>query len=156
MPKGKPWTKEEEEKLRCMTKSELCLEDIARELKKSKGAIKAKLQRMDLEVVVMTDKKSVVTTTTSFDLPVPEDLPSIEMQLRVLAGAIEKLQKDNLSKNDVMRLGRLIAGVGKYKELFADYVGYREIEQKVDYALEWMRKRDEERKNLDRIKSKTE
>jgi hypothetical protein len=155
MPKGKPWTKEEENKLKSLAKSGSCYEDMARELKKSKGAIKAKLQRMDLEVVVMTDKKSAVTTT-SFDLPVPDDLPSVEMQLRVLAGAIKKLQKDNLSKTDVMRLGRLIAGVGKYKELFADYVGYREIEQKVDYALEWMRKRDEERKNLDRVKSKTE
>jgi hypothetical protein len=155
MPKGKPWTKEEEDKLKNLAKSGSSYDAMAMELKKSKGAIKAKLQRMDLEVVVMTDKKSVVTTT-SFDLPIPEDLPSVEMQLRVLAGAIEKLQKDNLNKTDVMRLGRLIAGVGKYKELFADYVGYREIEQKVDYALEWMRKRDEERKNLDRGKSKRE
>jgi hypothetical protein len=155
MPKGKPWTKEQEDKLKALAKSGSSYVDMARELKKSKGAIKAKLQRMDLEVVVMTDEKRVVTTT-SFDLPVPEDLPSIEMQLRVLAGAIEKLQKDDLSKTDVMRLGRLIAGIGKYKELFADYVGYREIEVKVDYALEWMRKRDEERKNLDRVKSKTE
>lgn len=155
MPKGKPWTKEDEDKLRGLTKSGSSLDDIARVLKKSKGAIKAKLQRMDLEVVVMTDKKSEVTTT-SFDLPIPEDLPSIEMQLRVLAGAIEKLQKDDLNKTDVMRLGRLIAGVGKYKELFADYVGYREIELKVDYALEWMKKRDEERKNLDRVRRKTE
>ena len=155
MPKGKPWTKGEEEKLKALAKSGSSYVDMARELKKSKGAIKAKLQRMDLEVVVMTDEKSVVTTT-SFDLPIPDDLPSIEMQLRVLAGAIEKLQKDDLSKTDVLRLGRLISGVGKYKELFADYVGYREIELKVDYALEWMRKRDEERKSMDRIKRKTE
>jgi len=75
------------------------------------------------------------------------------MQLRVLAGVIKKLREDDLDKVDVMRLGRLIAGVDKYKALYADYVGYREIEQKVDYALEWMRKRDEERKNLDRLKS---
>ena len=47
----------------------------------------------------------------------------------------------------------LIAGVDKYKTLYAEYVGYREIEQKVDYAIEWMKKRDEERKNLDRLKS---
>ena len=154
MPKGKPWTKEQERKLKELITEGKSLKEIAAALEKSKGAVKKKMDRLGLEVVV-NDKKFSGTTTT-FDLPIPEDLPSIEMQLRVLAGAIEKLQKDDLDKIDVMRLGRLIAGVGKYKELFADYVGYREIEQKVDYAIEWMRKRDEERKNLDRVKSKTE
>ena len=154
MPKGKPWTKEQERKLKELITEGKSLKEIAVVLDKSKGAVKKKMDRLGLEVVVH-DKKFSGTTTT-FDLPIPEDLPSIEMQLRVLAGAIEKLQKDDLDKIDVMRLGRLIAGVGKYKELFADYVGYSEIEQKVDYAIEWMRKRDEERKNLDRVKSKTE
>ena len=154
MPKGKPWTKEQERKLKELITEGKSLKEMAAALEKSKGAVKKKMDRLGLEVVVH-DKKFSGTTTT-FDLPIPDDLPSIEMQLRVLAGAIEKLQKDDLDKIDVMRLGRLIAGVGKYKELFADYVGYREIEQKVDYALEWMRKRDEERKNLDRVKSKTE
>ena len=154
MPKGKPWTKEQEMKLKELITEGKSLKEMAAALEKSKGAVKKKMDRLGLEVVVH-DKKFSGTTTT-FDLPIPDDLPSIEMQLRVLAGAIEKLQKDDLDKIDVMRLGRLIAGVGKYKELFADYVGYREIEQKVDYALEWMRKRDEERKNLDRVKSKTE
>ena len=154
MPKGKPWTKEQERKLKELITEGKSLKEMAVALEKSKGAVKKKMDRLGLEVVVH-DKKFSGTTTT-FDLPIPDDLPSIEMQLRVLAGAIEKLQKDDLDKIEVMRLGRLIAGVGKYKELFADYVGYREIEQKVDYALEWMKKRDEERKNLDRIKSKTE
>ena len=154
MPKGKPWTKEQEMKLKELITEGKSLKEMAAALEKSKGAVKKKMDRLGLEVVVH-DKKFSGTTTT-FDLPIPDDLPSIEMQLRVLAGAIEKLQKDDLDKIDVMRLGRLIAGVGKYKELFADYVGYREIEQKVDYALEWMRKRDEERKNLDRVKSKPE
>jgi hypothetical protein len=154
MPKGKPWTKEQEMKLKELITEGKSLKEMAAALEKSKGAVKKKMDRLGLEVVVH-DKKFSGTTTT-FDLPIPDDLPSIEMQLRVLAGAIEKLQKDDLDKIDVMRLGRLIAGVGKYKELFADYVGYREIEQKVDYALEWMKKRDEERKNMDRVKSKTE
>ena len=155
MPKGKPWTKEQENQLKSLVSAGKSLKEIAAVMKKSQGAVKKKMNRLGLEVVVCNEKTNGMTTT-SFDLPIPDDLPSIEMQLRVLAGAIEKLQKDDLSKTDVMRLGRLIAGIGKYKELFADYVGYREIEQKVDYALEWMRKRDEERKNLDRVKSKTE
>ena len=154
MPKGKRWTSEEEKQLKDLVNAGGSLKVIATQLKKSREAVKVKMQRLGLEVVVVPVKKNVGTTTT-FDLPVPDDLPSIEMQLRVLAGVIKKLQEDDLDKVDVMRLGRLIAGVDKYKALYVEYVGYREIEQKVDYAIEWMKKRDEERKNLDRVKSKT-
>ena len=154
MPKGKRWTSEEEKQLKDLVNAGGSLKVIATQLKKSREAVKVKMQRLGLKVVVVPVKKNGGTTTT-FDLPVPDDLPSIEMQLRVLAGVIKKLQEDDLDKVDVMRLGRLIAGVDKYKTLYADYVGYREIEQKVDYAIEWMKKRDEERKNLDRVKSKT-
>ena len=45
------------------------------------------MQRL-LKVVVVPVKKNDVTTTT-FDLPVPDDLSSIELQLRVLAGVIK-------------------------------------------------------------------
>ena len=152
MPKGKRWTSEEEKQLKDLVNAGSSLKVIATQLKKSREAVKVKMQRLGLKVVVVPAKKNGGTTTT-FDLPVPDDLPSIEMQLRVLAGVIKKLQEDDLDKVDVMRLGRLIAGVDKYKTLYADYVGYREIEQKVDYAIEWMKKRDEERKNLDRLKS---
>ena len=152
MPKGKRWTSEEEKQLKDLVNAGGSLKVIATQLKKSREAVKVKMQRLGLEVVVVPVKKNGGTTTT-FDLPVPDDLPSIEMQLRVLAGVLKKLQEDDLDKVDVMRLGRLIAGVDKYKTLYAEYVGYREIEQKVDYAIEWMKKRDEERKNLDRLKS---
>jgi hypothetical protein len=40
--------------------------------------------------------------------------------------------------------------VNSYKELFAEYVGSREIEVKVEHALEWLRKFDQERKNMER------
>jgi len=129
------------------------VDELAAELKKSPGAIKKKLPRLGLEVVVQAEKKFSGTTTTSFHLVIPADLPSVEYQLRKLAGAIDALEKGDLSKVDVMRLGRLIAGVEKYTDMYAAYVGYREIEQKVDYAIEWMKKRDEERKSLDRLKS---
>ena len=151
MPKGKRWTSEEEKQLKDLVNACGSLKVIATQLKKSREAVKVKMQRLGLKVVVPVKKNG--GTTTTFDLPVPDDLPSIEMQLRVLAGVIKKLQEDDLDKVDVMRLGRLIAGVDKYKTLYAEYVGYREIEQKVDYAIEWMKKRDEERKNLDRLKS---
>jgi len=153
--KGKPWSVEQEKQLRELVKAGKIVDELAAELKKSPGAIKKKLRRLGLEVVVPNEKKIRGTTTTSFRLVVPDDLPSVEYQLRKLAGAIDALEKGDLDKVDVMRLGRLIAGVDKYKELYAAYVEYHEIEQKVNYAIEWMKKRDEERKDLDRVKGKT-
>jgi len=150
--KGKPWLRAHELQLRELVKAGKTVEELAAELKKSPGAIKLKLRRLGLEVVV-PDEKKTSGTTTSFHLVIPADLPSVEYQLRKLAGAIDALEKGDLSKVDVMRLGRLIAGVEKYTDMYAAYVGYREIEQKVDYAIEWMKKRDEERKSLDRLKS---
>lgn len=155
MGKGKPWSVGQEKQLRELVKAGKTVDELAAELKKSPGAIKKKLRRLGLEVVVPNEKKIRGTTTTSFRLVIPDDLPSVEYQLRKLAGALDALEKGDLDKVDVMRLGRLIAGVDKYKELYAAYVEYREIEQKVDYAIEWMKKRDEERKNLDRVKGKT-
>ena len=48
-------------------------------LKKSKGAVKKKMGRLGLEVVVQDKKFS--KTTTSFDLPVPDDLPLIKVKV---------------------------------------------------------------------------
>ena len=154
MPKGKPWTKEQEKQLKIMVDSGKSLEDIAKKLGKTKQSVRHKIQRLGLKVEEGRYEKT--ECPSSSNLVIPSDLPSIEMQLRVLAGAIDELQKDDLNKTDVMRLGRLIAGVKNYSELFPKYVDYRGIEQKVDYAIEWMKKRDEERKNMDRVKSKTE
>ena len=92
---------------------------------------------------------------SSSNLELPEDLPSIEMQLRVLAGAIEELKHGGLDKADVMRLRSIIGGVKAYKELFADYVDYRGIELKVEKAIEWLRKLEQERKSMERKKNKT-
>jgi hypothetical protein len=152
MPKGKPWTEEQEKQLKILIESGNSLEDISSKLEKTKQSIRHKIKRLGLKVEEGRYEKT--ECPSSSNLVIPLDLPSIEKQLRVLAGAIDKLQKNDLTKTDVMRLGRLIAGVKNYSELFPRYVDYRGIEQKVDFALEWLKKRDEERKNLARIRNK--
>jgi DNA-binding transcriptional regulator YbjK len=57
-----------------------------------------------------------------------------------LAGAIDALRKGDLDMVDVMRLGRLLASVEKYCNMYVACVGYHEIEQKVYYAINWMKK----------------
>jgi hypothetical protein len=68
-------------------------------------------------------------------LKLPEDLPSVEDQLRVLAAALDALKGSGLEQNDVLRLRSVIQGVKTYKELFVDYAGYRVLEQKVEELI---------------------
>jgi hypothetical protein len=69
--KGRPWSVEEEMKLRTLVESKISLEDIASELNKTSDAILKKCLRLGLEVVGSRSLK----TTTSF--PMPKDLLSV-------------------------------------------------------------------------------
>ena len=64
----------------------------------------------------MPDEKKLGSTTSSH-LGIPAELPSVETVLKMAGAAMKKLwRRTILSKVDVMRLGRLIAGVEKYTE----------------------------------------
>jgi hypothetical protein len=73
MPKGKPWTREQEKKLQDLVKAKVSPASIAKELGISVGSVRQKMRRLGLEVVVHDDLRS---TTTSCDLS--EDLYSVE------------------------------------------------------------------------------
>ena len=125
---------DEERQLRKLREDGKTVAEIASRIKKSEGAIKQKLARLGLkQVVVVTSQNSGVTTTS--ELIIPEDLPSVEDQLKVLAAALDELKRPNLEKNDVLRLRVVIQGVKTYKELFVDYVNYRALEQKVEELI---------------------
>jgi len=55
--KGKPWSVGQEKQLRELVKAGKTVDELAGELKKSPGAIKKKLRRLGLEVVVPIEKK---------------------------------------------------------------------------------------------------
>ena len=61
----------------------------------------------------------------------PQDLPSIEETLKILAAALEALKTPGLDKAEVLRLRGIISGVKVYQELFAEYVHYRELEEEL-------------------------
>ena len=94
MPKGKPWTKDQEKQLKDLLASGVDLKDIAEKMGKSSHAIRMKIGRLGLKVEVGPVEKTCGPTTSK--LEIPDDLPSIEEQLRVLAGAIKALQKGGL------------------------------------------------------------
>lgn len=131
--KGKPWSVDEERRLRKLREDGKTVAEIASRIKKSEGAVKQKLARLGLKQVVVTSQNEGVTTTSG--LIIPEDLPSVEDQLKVLAAALEALKDQDLKKNGILRLRAVIQGVKTYKELFVDYVNYRALEQKVEELI---------------------
>jgi len=131
MPKGKPWTVEEEKQLREMVQAGKRVNEIAAFFGKSRGSISQKLKRLGLEVVV----PQIPLTTTS------DDLPSIKEVLEKLNDALTALETVGLDQNETLRLRSIIQGVKTYKELFADYVNYRALEVKVEELIRELEKR---------------
>lgn len=124
MPKGKPWTIEEEKQLRQMLKVNKSIGVIAGALGKSVDSVRKKIARLELVVVVQPKSKR----TTTSNLVLPEDLPTVKEQLRVLSAALKELETPGLDQSEVLRLRSIIQGVKIYQELFVDYVDYRGIE----------------------------
>ncbi|MEM3697877.1 MAG: GcrA family cell cycle regulator [Candidatus Bathyarchaeia archaeon] len=127
MPKGKPWTIEEEKQLKDLVLRGFKPADIAAKMGKTKDAVLKKIERIGLKVV---QPQSIGSTTTS-ELIMPQELPSVEEALKLLVAAINALQTPNLSKAEIARLRTIITAVKTYKELLADYINYRQIESKL-------------------------
>jgi len=124
MTKGKPWTFEEERKLKELLRANKSVRVIAKTLGKTRECIRMKIARLGLEVVV--GSKTEATTTTK--LSTPAELPSVEEALKKLNTAILTLESPGLEQAEVLRLRSIISGIKIYKELYADYLDYRGLE----------------------------
>ena len=140
--KGKPWTREQEKQLRELVADGKDVNEISGVMEKSYASVAAKMKR--LNITREDNNRDPAGSQLLSTLELPVDLPSIEEQMLVLAGALKELQKGSLDKTDVMRLRSLIVGVKAYKELFADYVNYRALEVKVEELIREL-ERDGER-----------
>ena len=129
MPKGKPWPVTQDRQLIELRENGKTIAEIAEIMNKSPDAIKQKLRRLGLKVVTIENNEG--TTTTSSELILPEDLPSIEEALLKLAAAMKALENPKLTKTDVMRLKTLIQTSTIYQKRLAEYVGYKRIERKL-------------------------
>ena len=128
MPRGKPWTPDEETQLKQLAQAGEDLDSIAAKMGRRKEAVAMKANRLGLEVVVVASKEKN-PTTTSFSLP--HDLPSQEEALIMLAGAFKMATKAGLTKVDVHRLKVISTIARAYDLLLANYVRYRQIETKL-------------------------
>jgi hypothetical protein len=122
--KGKPWSLELEKELTDLVAANTSLNVIAKKLGKPEEAVRQKIRRLGLEVVV---RKKIACSTTS-NLVIPQELPSVEETLKKLCAALTALETPGLDKSEVTRLRAIIQGAKVYKELLADYMDYRGLE----------------------------
>ena len=147
MPKGVPWSRDEEKQLVKLREYNKTVAEIAAVMGKSEQAVMKKLQRLGLKVVHL--EKSYGTTTS--ELVMPEELPSVEEVLKIFAAALKALETPDLSKTEVMRLRSVIQAASAYQTKFAEYVDYRGIERE----LASLREKYEEIVKRDKLKKET-
>jgi len=124
---GKYWKPEEERLLRELWESGLHdVELLAEKIDRSKDGVRQKLMRMGLLVVGQRTQKKCLTTSA---LELPKELPSVEEALKILAGALNAAAQPGLDKVEVQRLQVVATLARTYKDLLADYIGYRQIEK---------------------------
>jgi len=131
VPKGKPWTREEEKQLRELRGEGCKLCEIAATMSKSEEAVMKKLQRLGLKVVQRPDSNRTTTSNAAAEIILPKELYNVEEALVMLAGAMKVLQTPGLSKTEVMRLRSLIQASSVYQAKFVEYVDYRGIEKEL-------------------------
>lgn len=131
MTKGKPWDINEERQLRQLVEEGKTVDAICKIMVKTRDAVAQKM--FDLKLKCLKEEKMVCgrTVFSSTSLTLPEDLPNIEEVLKVISAAVKALDSPGLDKTEVLRLDRIISGMKVYKDIFADYLDYRGIEERL-------------------------
>ncbi len=127
MVRGKQWSIEEERKLRDLVKSGLTVSAIARKMNKTIPAVSAKCERLGL----VDDDSKISASSSSSLAPLPKALPTVEDALKILASALKKIVEPGLSKADIQRLRATGALARTYKDLLADYMDFRGLEEQL-------------------------
>ena len=128
MPKGKPWSRKDEKRLRDMVETGGSLQDMAQAFNRKPDAIRIKLSRLGLKVVVRKKSRKPRTTTSKL---VPGDLLTHEKVLRVLTGAIKKAGEPGLDKVEIMRLKVLVDAAKTYDSVLEKFEGWVQIEERL-------------------------
>jgi hypothetical protein len=136
---GKTWSRDEEKKLIQFSEAGDSFSEIAEKLGKSEESVRAKMKRLGLD----DNKHAKSECLSSNNLNLPEDLPSVEEQLKVIAAAVAALQTPGLKREETIRLHNLIKGAEAYIDRFAQYLNYRDLEAKVNKLIQELDKKDD-------------
>jgi hypothetical protein len=140
--RGKPWSVEEERRLRQFVEQGLNAFEIGVEMGKNANAVYEKAKRLGLRVIISRKSEKIITSSDlgsgsgsgfggGFVLSGSGGLPSVEEALKVLVVAVDQLRVSGLGQAEILRLRSVISGVKVYKELLADFLNYRELEQRL-------------------------
>ena len=124
---GKPWSRDDEETLIQMIQSGENTQAIAERLGKTDHAIYEKARRLGVSVSVTKG----ASTLTSTEISLPQELPTAEEALKMIAAALKAATRPGLDKVEVLRLQTLATIARTYDNLLANYIRYRQIETKV-------------------------
>ncbi len=124
--KGKPWSVAEEKRLQQLLSEKNSVRTVAEVMGKSVDCVRKKINRLGIVVVHDEDQSR---TTSKWVLP--EELPSVEEALKILAAAMDALRQPGLDKTEILRLRSVIQAANVYQARVAEYVNYVKIEAKV-------------------------
>jgi hypothetical protein len=127
--KGKAWAVEEELKLKELFEAGMPVSRIAATLSKTEVAVVLKLRRLGLKDD--DRRRTLRSSSSSCELQLPAELPTIEAAAKIFAGAMQAMTKPGISKADMQRWKNLADMAWKYKEFMADLVGYRKLEREI-------------------------
>jgi hypothetical protein len=153
MTKGKPWDINEERQLRQLVEEGKSVDEICKLMVKTRDAVLSKVYNLGLKIQQKEkeeDKRPRAPRLLSSSFQKPAELPSVEEALKTLTAALKALEQSGLDQAEVLRLRSIISGVKIYKEIFADYFNYCELEERL---VELERKYAESTRNK---KSKTD
>jgi hypothetical protein len=125
--KGKPWSHVEEKQLQQLFSEKNSVRVIAEVMGKSVDCVRKKIDRLGLKVVVHDENQP--RTTSKWVMP--EELPSVEEALKILAAAMYALSQPGIDKAEILRLRAVIQAANVYQTRVAEYVNYVKIEAKL-------------------------
>jgi hypothetical protein len=127
LPKGKPWKVKEELLLKQLLNQGERMDVIAAKMGKTKNSVYLKAKRMGLQEEVTKHGAA----SSSNELKLPPELPSIETALKILAAALQTAKQPDLTRTEILKLNAVVNLVRTYQALLAEYIDYRGIERKL-------------------------
>ena len=130
--KGKPWEADDEKTLRKLfEEGTVDFGIMASQFKEkySPEGIRQKLIKLGLLKEQQHRPKKLRCCSCKLELPA--ELPTVEETLKILAAVLRRGSEAGLEKAEIQRL-QVVANIARtYKDMFADYLDYRGLEERL-------------------------